>query len=244
MRTACSGQILQSEKLAAIGQLAAGVMHEINNPLATISACVAAIEGRLPGGPGDARQAEEYLEIIDKEVDRCSRIVDGLLDFSRPKAQAAGGRSSLNALVDETLFLLKHHQRFKQLQVVRDAGARPARARPGNAEQLIQVLMALMLNALDAMEQGGQLTVRTGREPGTGPTRWWSRWRTPASGIPARGPGQDLRAVLHHQAAGAGHRASASPSATASWRTTAAASRWTARPGGAPPSGSSCRCAA
>ena len=77
-------KIMQSEKLAAIGQLAAGVMHEINNPLATISACVAAIEGRLPAGSG----VEEYLEIIDKEVDRCSRIVDGLLDFSRPKAGA------------------------------------------------------------------------------------------------------------------------------------------------------------
>jgi two-component system NtrC family sensor kinase len=155
-------QILQSEKLAAIGQLAAGVMHEINNPLATISACVAAIEGRLSPGR-DAAQAEEYLQTIDREVDRCSRIVDGLLDFSRPKG---GPRRpvSLNALVEETLFLLKHHQRFKQLQVVRDlAPGLPDTT--GSAEQLTQVLMALMLNAVDAMEQGGQLTVRTGPSP-------------------------------------------------------------------------------
>jgi two-component system NtrC family sensor kinase len=155
-------QILQSEKLAAVGQLAAGVMHEINNPLATISACVAAIEGRLPPGPGTA-QAEEYLQTIDREVDRCSRIVDGLLDFSRPKATARR-LVSLNTLVDETLFLLKHHQRFKRLQVVRVL-APELPDTTGSAEQLIQVLMALMLNALDAMEQGGQLTVRTGRSP-------------------------------------------------------------------------------
>ena len=157
-------KILQSEKLAAIGQLAAGVMHEINNPLATISACVAAIEGRLEGaGPGAAAIAaatDEYLRIIDKEVDRCSRIVDGLLDFSRPKGTSKTV-VQLNALVNETLFLLKHHRQFKRLTVVRELD--PAAPRTvGNPEQLTQVLMALMLNALDAMEQGGLLTVRTG----------------------------------------------------------------------------------
>jgi two-component system, NtrC family, sensor kinase len=149
-------RILQAEKLAAIGQLAAGVMHEINNPLATISACVAAIEGRLPAASG----AREYLEIIDKEVDRCSRIVDGLLDFSRPKGSAKT-IVDLNVLVDETLFLLKHHRRFKRLAVVRELAPEVPRTR-GNAEQLIQVFMALMLNAVDAMEQGGVLTVRSG----------------------------------------------------------------------------------
>jgi two-component system, NtrC family, sensor kinase len=156
------GQIMQSEKLAAIGQLAAGVMHEINNPLATISACVAAITGRLGSLAGREKAAvEEYLEIIDKEVDRCTRIVDGLLDFSRPKGKTKG-RVVLNALVDETLFLLKHHQRFKRLSVTRELDP-SLPTTTGNAEQLTQVLMALMLNAVDAMDDRGKLTVRTAR---------------------------------------------------------------------------------
>ncbi|HET9276113.1 MAG TPA: ATP-binding protein [Gemmatimonadales bacterium] len=156
-------RILQSEKLAAIGQLAAGVMHEINNPLATIGACVAAIEARL-GGAADAT-VTEYLDIIDKEVQRCTSIVDGLLDFSRPKEVKPKRSVSLNELVDQTLFLLKHHQRFKRLQVDRDY-QEPLPAILANDEQMVQVLMALMLNAVDAMEDGGTLTLRTRRHGG------------------------------------------------------------------------------
>jgi C4-dicarboxylate-specific signal transduction histidine kinase len=143
-------QVMQSEKLAAIGQLAAGVMHEINNPLATIGACVAAIQGLQPESrhPGGST-VEEYLEIIDKEVARCSRIVDGLLDFSRPKGKSKAP-VALNALIENTLFLLKHHRRFKRLSLVRELEP-DLPATLGNQEQLTQVLMALMLNALDAM---------------------------------------------------------------------------------------------
>jgi two-component system, NtrC family, sensor kinase len=156
------GQIMQSEKLAAVGQLAAGVMHEINNPLATISVSVAAISARLGELTGaDKAAVEEYLELIDKEVDRCTRIVDGLLDFSRPKGKTKT-KVVLNALVDETLFLLKHHQRFKRLVVMRELDVKLPPCL-GNAEQLTQVLMALMLNAVDAMDDRGKLTVRTGR---------------------------------------------------------------------------------
>ncbi len=156
--------ILQSEKLAAIGQLAAGVMHEINNPLATISACVAALEGRIEeAGPALQPALREYLEIVEKEVQRCTRIVDQLLDFSRPKGSAKVP-VEVNALVEDTLFLLKHHKRFRRVAVARSLapGLPPVR---GNAEQLIQVLMALLLNAADAVEHGGALTVRTGLAP-------------------------------------------------------------------------------
>jgi signal transduction histidine kinase len=164
-------QIMQSEKLAAVGQLAAGVMHEINNPLATISACVAAIDGLIGQlTPQQKAGVEEYLEIIDKEVDRCTRIVDGLLDFSRPKGKTKG-KVALNALVDETLFLLKHHQWFKRLKLNRVLDpSLPTTA--GNAEQLTQVLMALMLNAVDAMDDRGTLTVRTGRNPNRADEVW------------------------------------------------------------------------
>ncbi|HLG06728.1 MAG TPA: ATP-binding protein [Gemmatimonadales bacterium] len=155
-------RIFQSEKLAAVGQLAAGVMHEINNPLATIGACVAAIDARL--GDRTDGTVREYLEIIDKEVDRCTRIVDGLLDFSRPRESAPKQPIQVNELVEQTLFLLKHHQRFRRITVARrlSGGLPPALA---NDEQMIQVLMALMLNGVDSMEEAGVLTVSTRSNP-------------------------------------------------------------------------------
>ena len=158
---AVQGRIMQSEKLAAVGQLAAGVMHEINNPLATIGACVAAIQGKLEDGQATGAALGEYLDIIDREVERCSKIVDGLLDFSRPKGQSKAPLT-VAALVDETLFLLKHHQRFKRMAVERELASGLPRVL-GNKEQLIQALMALLLNAVDAMDQTGKLTVRADR---------------------------------------------------------------------------------
>jgi two-component system NtrC family sensor kinase len=157
---AIQAQIMQSEKLAAIGQLAAGVMHEINNPLATIGACAAAIEGRLGewSGPG-VQPLLEYVEIVDKEVQRCTAIVEGLLDFSRPKGTTKAP-VAVNTVVEDALFLFRHHARYKQfvVEAALDAGLPPVR---GNQEQLIQVMMALLLNAIDAMDPGGRLTLRT-----------------------------------------------------------------------------------
>ena len=154
----------QSEKLAAVGQLAAGVMHEINNPLATILACVEALGLRVAELPEAERQAqEEYLRIMDTEVQRCRRIVEGLLDFSRPKTGHKAA-SDINAIIEQTLFLLKHHERFKWLTIEREL-QKDLPQFQADAERLVQCFMALMLNAMDAMNSRGVLTVRTRRNP-------------------------------------------------------------------------------
>jgi len=157
-------RLAETEKLAAVGQLAAGVMHEINNPLATILACSEALALRNDELALPLRGAfQEYLRIIDSEVQRCRRIVDGLLDFSRPKARDKRP-VEVNGLVEQTLFLLKYHDRFKRLTVIREL-------RPGlpkitaDPERLVQCFMALMLNAMDAMNSRGVLTVRSRLNP-------------------------------------------------------------------------------
>jgi two-component system NtrC family sensor kinase len=153
----------QAEKLAAIGQLAAGVMHEINNPLATIAACAEslglALDDLRGAGAVVPPESTEYLRIVEGEVQRSKRIVDRLLEFSRPKPLAPEP-VDLNAVVEQTLFLLKHHSRFKRFTVEVDQAV-PAPVARGNGEQLVQVLMALLINAMDAMEEPGRIDVRT-----------------------------------------------------------------------------------
>lgn len=156
-------RFMQGEKMAALGQLAAGVMHEINNPLATIAACAESLEYRLSelraaGAPVRDDHAE-LLAIVDNEVHRCKRIVDGLLDFSRPKTSGKA-LVSPNDVVEKTLFLLKHHVRFKKLQVATHLEPDLADVL-GNREQLVQVLMALALNAMDAVADQGTIIIRT-----------------------------------------------------------------------------------
>jgi len=147
----------QAEKLAAIGTLAAGVMHEINNPLATIAACAESLELTHENAPPDI---QEGLRLIQSEVQRCKGIVDSLLDFSRPKATDKV-LVDVNAAIDRTLFVLKHHTRFKKLQVRTDLDRSLGAVVHANEEQVVQVFMALLINAMDAMHERGTVALRT-----------------------------------------------------------------------------------
>jgi two-component system NtrC family sensor kinase len=152
----------ESEKLASVGRLAAGVAHEINNPLGGIlTLAMLELEECAPDHP-----MRRDLETIVKQTLRCREIVKGLLDFSRQSA-ARAARVDLNATVDTTLALLERQPLFHNVRTTRTFAPDlpPVLIDPG---QLQQVVMNLVLNAVDAMEESGDLTVATAADAGRG----------------------------------------------------------------------------
>jgi len=156
--------ILHAEKLTGIGRLASGVVHELNNPLATIAACAEALQGRLGEAEAlpDEAQSDfhEYLKIIHDESFRCKTITNSLLEFSRQR-QAEKCELEMNYLVEQTLHLIKHHPKFKRLRILREEGQDLAPIF-ANEAQLKQVFIAMISNAFDAMDEQGCLRIRTG----------------------------------------------------------------------------------
>ena len=148
-------QLMQSAKLAAIGELAAGVAHELNNPLTVILG-----QAQMMRGKTDAESVlGQKLELIESEAIRASTITRGLLDFSRrrePKHEPV----SVNALVPRALELIHSKLRGHDITVETSLGDR-APAILGDADQLTQVLINLTGNAIDAMGQSGTLRIAT-----------------------------------------------------------------------------------
>jgi two-component system NtrC family sensor kinase len=154
--------VARAEKLAAVGRLAAGVVHEINNPLATIAACAESLEKRIEEGAfndsPDAEDLREYLGLIRDEAFRCKTITNGLLDFSRLRA---GQRVpvDMTEIIKATARLVTHQQRGDDIQIVIEAAAGLPNV-AGDVGQLQQAVVALATNAIDAMPEGGTLTLR------------------------------------------------------------------------------------
>lgn len=155
--------VARAEKLAAVGRLAAGVVHEINNPLATIAACAESLEKRIQegafGNSPDADDLREYLGLIRDEAFRCKSITNGLLDFSRLRA---GQRVpvDMTEVIKGTARLVTHQQRGDNIRIDIEAEDNLPVVL-GDAGQLQQAVVALATNAIDAMPDGGTLTLRT-----------------------------------------------------------------------------------
>ncbi len=147
-------QLIQSAKLAAVGELAAGVAHEINNPLTSIIGFTRLL---LEDVPSD-HQMRDDLETIDREAARTRRIVKSLLDFARTSDPVLAP-ADLNAIVEEAVMLVCTRSVLKKVSLEKDLSPLPAVMLDAN--QIKQVLVNLLNNALQAMPAGGRLAVAT-----------------------------------------------------------------------------------
>ena len=148
-------QLLQSEKLRSLGEMAAGVAHEINNPLGGILLYASLLLEEL--SPEDQKRKD--VERIVSEATRCKEIVKSLLEFAR---QSSPDKElvNVNSAINEGLLFLENQATFHNIRIVKelDPGLPPVY---GNVGQLKQVFMNIMLNAVDAMHGEGTLTIRT-----------------------------------------------------------------------------------
>ncbi len=177
-----SRQLVRSERLAGVGFLAAGVAHEINNPLASIAFCSEALESRLTdlldrpssgGGTGMTLQLRpavdddrgtvlKYLKMIQQEAFRCKDITERLLEFSR------GGERSREAtdladIVQSVIDVSQHLPNFKGKTIDFPGGHVTAWV---NAQEIKSVVLNLVVNALDSMDEGGKLSIRLTQSDG------------------------------------------------------------------------------
>lgn len=149
---ASEARTIQHEKMAAFGQLAAGIAHEVGNPLTALDAIVQLLRRRDPDP-----YALEKLELAARQLDRIGRTVRELVDFSRP-ASTAPGRFSAREVVDEALAIAKYHQRGRSIVVSTELPADLPAVR-GVRDHLAQVILNLVLNAVDAAGPEGTIRI-------------------------------------------------------------------------------------
>ncbi len=170
---AAQSQLLHSEKLAAVGKLAATVAHEINNPLTGVYTYIRLMERKIAQGQHGEEYVEKYrgyLDTMRREVERTTAIVQNLLDFTRPK-EPVRKPLALEKIVGESLVLLQNKLKLNNIVVVNELQPLPeVMADPGHMKQ---VVINLMVNACEAMEGGGTLTIGGGCDENANTVTFW-----------------------------------------------------------------------
>jgi len=178
-------QLRRSDRLVALGTLAAGLAHEIKNPLTSVMTFSRHLARRFD----DERFRQRFQSVVPRELERINAIVEGLLRLARP-TRLTLAPVHLPALVEQALELYAPRLEARQIRVRRECavGLPPV---PGDAEHLYQAVLNLVANAIDAMEAGGILTARVGwpvpdpARPGLPPDRLLVEIGDTGPGIPA-----------------------------------------------------------
>ena len=185
--------LVQQEKQAAFGLLAAGIAHEVGNPLAAISSLVQLLNRR-----NIEEETRGKLSLVDDQLRRIQRTLRELVDFSRPAVNEQT-RCDIHAMIDAALNIAKYYKRKKGKTIV----TRYAENVPLMMivrDQLVQVFLNLILNAMDATEEGGTIEIQTSRED------FWLRidFRDDGQGVPEHLQGRIFRPYFTTKATGTG----------------------------------------
>ena len=161
--TGAREEMSRVERMASIGKLAAVVAHEINNPLAGVLTYAKLLKKRAAKEPSVNSENIEMLDLIESESRRCGEIVRNLMTFGRPSSMNYKP-ADLNSVIDRCVRLVQHQLDLKNIELhlnlARDLAS--VRCDPGQIEQ---VLLALVMNAIDALPDGGTLTLATHKAP-------------------------------------------------------------------------------
>jgi signal transduction histidine kinase len=151
---------ITNKRLAALGEMASGVAHELNNPLATISVCTEGLLSRMEKKKIDPPLFENYLGMIDEETQRCKKIIESMLSFVR-ETNKEKKKIDIHEVLNKTIEMINFQGRLKEVYVLRDfQDGMPMVL--GNEWELMEVFISVIVNALDAMENKGTLSFKTG----------------------------------------------------------------------------------
>jgi len=152
-------QLIQAEKLTSLGQMAASIAHEINNPLAGVLVYTRLLSKKLTEDTARKEESLDYLAKMESEVSRCSRIIRNLLDFAR-QTEPMLRLVDINQIIEQVLAMVGHQAQLQNVEVVKEFSPSLPKVM-ADFDQLQQIFTNLTLNAIQAMPDGGRLTIRS-----------------------------------------------------------------------------------